>query len=51
MFNLWSINGGMGYMRRYAGVGGGTQACTPETLFNLFRKIHFQLFFEKLRHE
>ena len=30
---------------------GGTQACTPETLFNLFRKIHFQLFFEKLRHE
>ena len=29
MFNLWSINGGMGYMRRYAGVGGCTQACTP----------------------
>ncbi len=50
MFNLWSINGGMGYMRRYAGVGGGTQACTPTHPYSrgLFFPI-FELFSAVLR--
>ena len=46
MFNLWSINGGMGYMRRYAGVGGVHRhvhlkpysTCFVKFIFNFFSK-------------